>query len=63
MRFARRREGPHHFTQNNHGPLYRRYRASQRRSCPKINICEIFAVIRFSTFSTISALLRHADRP
>jgi hypothetical protein len=41
---------------NDHGPSYRRYRASQRLSCPKINICEIFGGVRFSTFATLSAL-------
>jgi len=39
---------------NDHEPSYRHYRASQRRSSPKITICEIFGVVRFSTFSTAS---------
>jgi hypothetical protein len=39
---------------NNHEPWYRRCRVSQRPSGPKINICEIFDVVRFSTFSTAS---------
>jgi hypothetical protein len=39
---------------NDHGPLYRHYRASQRRGSPKFTICEIFGVVRFSTFSTTS---------
>jgi hypothetical protein len=40
---------------NDHGLPYRHYKASQRRSSPKITICEIFGVVRFSTFSTASA--------
>jgi hypothetical protein len=39
---------------NDHGLSYRHYEASQRRSSPKITICEIFGVVRFSTFSTAS---------
>jgi hypothetical protein len=39
---------------NDHGLSYRHYKASQRRSSPKITICEIFGVVRFSTFSTAS---------
>ena len=39
---------------NDHGPSYRHYRASQRRGSPKFTICEIFGVVRFSTFSTAS---------
>jgi hypothetical protein len=45
---------------NDHGPSYWHYRASQRRSSPKITICEIFGVVRFSTFSTASTLKRHS---
>src|SRR6516164_10667739 len=58
---------------NDHGTSYRHYRASQRRGSPKITICEIFGVVRFSTFSTASAItgshcsaaisaLRHRER-
>src|ERR1700757_1920115 len=43
---------------NDHGLSYRHYKASQRRSSPKITICEIFGVVRFSTFSTASVKLR-----
>jgi hypothetical protein len=42
---------------NDHEPWYRRCRVSQRPSDPKTNICEIFGVVRFSTFSTVSAKL------
>jgi hypothetical protein len=42
------------FQKNDHGLSYRHYKASQRRSSPKITICEIFGVVRFSTFSTAS---------
>jgi hypothetical protein len=34
----------------------------QQQRCLKINFREIFSVVRFSTFATISARLRHADR-
>jgi hypothetical protein len=40
---------------NDHGRSYGRYGASQQRSCSKISIWEIVDVVRFSTFSTISA--------
>jgi hypothetical protein len=45
---------------NDHGPSYRHSRASQRPSSSKIAICEIFGVVRFSTFSTASTHLGHA---
>jgi hypothetical protein len=61
MRFVRNDVKDHVVSQkNDHGLSYWRYAASQRRTCPKINICEIFGVFRFSTFSTVSARNRHA---
>jgi len=57
MRFVRSDVRDHVASQkNDHGLSYRRCRASQRRSCPKISICEIFGVVRFSTFSTVSGV-------
>jgi hypothetical protein len=51
MRFVRSDVRDHIVSQkNDHGPSCRHYRASQRRSSPKIPICEIFAVVRLSTF-------------
>ena len=44
---------------NDHGLSCQRYGASQRCSCPKISICEIFGAVRFSTFSTVSVKGRH----
>ena len=38
-----------------HGASYRRYGVLPRRSWLKINFCEIFGVVRFSTFATLSA--------
>src|ERR1700746_247515 len=35
---------------NDHGLSYRHYKASQRRNSPKITLCQIFGVVRFSTF-------------
>jgi hypothetical protein len=56
MRFVRNDVRDHVASQkSDHAPSYRHYRASQRRSSPKITICEIFGVVRFSTFSTASA--------
>src|SRR3984885_11773375 len=52
MRFVR------NDVKNDHGLSYWRYAASQRRTCPKINICEIFGVFQFSTFSTVSVKRR-----
>ena len=40
---------------NDQGASHRRYGVLQRRSRLKINFCEIFGVIGFSTFATISA--------
>ena len=55
MRFVRSDVRDHIASQkNDHGPSYRHYRASQRRGSPKFTICEIFGVVRFSTFSTAS---------
>src|SRR5882672_1421749 len=37
---------------NDHGASYRRYGVSPWRSRLKINFCEIFTAVRFSTFAT-----------
>jgi hypothetical protein len=44
---------------NDHGPSHRRYRALQRYRRLKISFCEIFGVVRFSTFATISTRSGH----
>jgi hypothetical protein len=44
-----------------HGPSYRRYNALQRQGSLKIDFREIFGVIRFSTFATVSARKRHSE--
>jgi hypothetical protein len=55
MRYVRGDVRDHIASQkNDQGLPYRHYKASQRRSSPKITICEIFGVVRFSTFSTAS---------
>src|ERR1700676_936463 len=41
---------------NDHGASYWRYGILRWRSWLKINICEIFGVVRFSTFATKSVL-------
>ena len=45
---------------NDHGPSHRPYRALQRKRRLKIDFREIFGVVRFSTFATVSTRLRHA---
>ena len=50
---SRRYEGPHRFAPNDQGTSYRRYGVLQRPRRLKINFCEIFDVVRFSTFATI----------
>src|SRR5258705_12579018 len=42
-----------------HGPPWWRGKATQQQRSPKINFREIFRVVRFSTFATISALFGH----
>jgi hypothetical protein len=46
---------------NDYGPSHRRYRALQRQRRLKICFREIFGVVRFSTFATISAPTGHAE--
>jgi len=56
MRFARGDMRDHIVShKNDHGASYRRYRVLQCRSRLKINFCEIFGVVQFSTFATKSA--------
>jgi hypothetical protein len=60
MRFARGDlRGPHRLSQNRPRTSYRRYSALQRQGSPKINFREIFGVVRFSTFATVSARNGH----
>jgi hypothetical protein len=44
-----------------HEPLQPLYGALQQWRYPKVNFREIFRVVRFSTFATVSAPLRHAE--
>jgi hypothetical protein len=46
---------------NDHGASYRRYGVLPWRGRLKINFCEIFGVVRFSTFATLSRLKRTAE--
>jgi hypothetical protein len=58
MRFARGDMRDHIVShKNDHGASYWRYGILRWRSWLEINICEIFGVVRFSTFATISAKL------
>jgi hypothetical protein len=53
MRFARRDVGDHVVScKNGHRASYPRYGVLQWRSRLKINVCEIFGVVQFSTFAT-----------
>ena len=55
MRFARGDMRDHIVShKNDHGASYRRYGVLPWRSWLKINFCEIFGVVRFSTFATPS---------
>ena len=60
MRFVRRdvRDLIAH-QKNGHGASYRHHRVLQRRSRLKFDFREIFGVVQFSTFATLSALFRH----
>ena len=63
MRFARGDMRDHIVScKNGHRASYRRYGVLQWRSRLEINVCEIFGVVRFSTFATISAQMR-SPRP
>src|ERR1035438_8647382 len=59
MRFVRRdvRDLIAH-QKNGHGASYRRHRVLQRRSRLKFDFREIFGVVRFSTFATLSGVKR-----
>src|ERR1700676_5691239 len=60
MRFARGDMRDHIVShKNDHGASYWRYGILRWRSRLKINICDIFGVVRFSTFATISARTGH----
>jgi hypothetical protein len=57
MRFARDDVRGHIVShKSDHEPSYRLCRALQRQRRLKINLREIFGVVRFSTFATVSAL-------
>ena len=56
MRFARGEVRDHIVShKNDHGASYRRYSVLPWHWL-KINFCEIFGVVRFSTFATLSAM-------
>jgi hypothetical protein len=62
MRFARGGMRDHIVShKNDHGASYRRYGVLPWRSRKKINFCEIFGVVRFSTFATLSRLERTSE--
>jgi hypothetical protein len=55
MRFGRRDMRDHIVShKNDHGASYGRYGVLQWRSRLKISFCEIFGVVQFSTFATLS---------
>jgi hypothetical protein len=62
MRFARGDMRDHIVSHKyDHGASYGRYAVLQWRSRLKIGFCEIFSIVRFSTFSTLSAKKRHSN--
>jgi hypothetical protein len=59
MPFARGDVGDHIVSyKNDQGALYGRYAALQWWGRPKISFCEIFGVVRFPTFATLSGTKR-----
>jgi hypothetical protein len=46
---------------NNHRPSYRRYRPLQPQKRLRLSFREIFGVVRFSTFATVSARSGHSS--
>src|SRR5882672_5323617 len=63
MRFTRGAVRDHIVSSKiDHGPPWWRGKATQQQRSPKIDFREIFRVVRFSTFATISAMNRHAAR-
>ena len=59
MRFARADVRDHIVSRkNDQGPSHRSYGPLQRRKGMKIDFREIFGVVRFSTFATLSARSR-----
>jgi hypothetical protein len=64
MRFARGDMRDHIVLhKNDHGASYGRYAVLQWWSRLKISFCEVFGVVQFSTFATLSAPSGHAARP
>ena len=60
MRFARGDMRDHIIShKNDHGASYGRYAVLQWWSRLKISFCEIFGVVQFSTFATLSANTGH----
>ena len=57
--YARRREGPYRFIQNRPRTSVMALNCDAAARSPKIDFREIFWVVRFSTFATISAQSRH----
>jgi hypothetical protein len=53
--YARRREGPYRFTQNRPRSFVGALKSDAAAEKSKISFREIFRVVRFSTFATISA--------
>jgi hypothetical protein len=59
MRFARGDMRDHIVShKNDHGASYERYGVLQWWNQPKISFCEIFGVVQFSTFATLSKVQR-----
>ena len=61
--YARRREGPYRFIQNPSRVSVVELKSDAAAETPKDQLREVFWVVRFSTFATISALFGHAGLP
>jgi hypothetical protein len=53
--YARQREGPYRFIQDRSRTSVVALKSDAEQRSPKINFREIFRVVRFSTFATVSA--------
>src|SRR6476620_7157646 len=64
MRFVRRDARDHIIScQNDHRPSYWRQRALRQQERLRIDFREIFGLLRFSTFATVSALSGFQPQP
>jgi hypothetical protein len=61
--YARRHKGPYRFIQKSVTASVAALKSDQQQRSPKINFREIFRVVRFSTFATVSATFSSLTPP